>query len=526
MSDTDFAPDTQARLDALFAPWNRADAPGLIVGIRHGEHGEYRRAFGMASLETGVANALSTRMRIGSTSKHMLAALALTLEDEGLIDLDRPIGDYLPQLSAPNAEPTIRQLLQHRGGTRCHIDLGFIAHGMAAPPEGSAWEVLMRQTGRNFPPGSATCYNNGGYHLVSLALARLAGTPLSALLARKLFGPLSMSATSLEPSDHVMIRGAASLHLARQDCRWERGLFPSREMLGEGGVVSTIGDMLAWAAHVRDGLGARLLDLPIEADGSQGNYGLGLIAQTYRGISTFRHAGTVIGGSCEMVCAPQEALDVVILANGAPGASPSLLADQVVDIVLAPLVHPAAVPPPADAFAGWLGDYGSHETGMVYGLEEKGGDLHLRAAKYPAAWPLAAESDGWLTTGATGVSTIRVRPEQDSIRLRFAGSEERLEKLSPAPFDPAIIGRYESAESGLTTVIEKSEHGFAVQFSDHWGISLFDLAPLGGPWLHIRSALDPTQFGASLWFPEGWSGHFLLNSARTRGLAFDRVGCG
>lgn len=526
MSDTVFAPDTKARLDALFAPWNRADAPGLIVGIRHVGYGEYRRAFGMASLETGVANALSTRMRIGSTSKHMLAALALTFEDEGLINLDRPIGDYLPQLSAPNAEPTIRQLLQHRGGTRCHIDLGFIGHGMVAPPEGSAWEVLMRQRGRNFLPGSVTCYSNGGYHLVSLALARLGGASLDALLARKLFEPLNMTATSLEPSDHVMIPGTASLHLARQDGRWERGLFPSLEMLGEGGVVSTIGDMLVWAAHIRGGLGSRLLDLPIEADGSQGYYGLGLMAQSYRGISTFRHAGTVIGGSCEMVCAPQEALDVVILANGAPGLSPSLLADQVVDIVLATLVHPVAVPPPADAFARWLGDYGSQETGMVYALEEKAGDLHLRAAKYPVTWPLAAESGGWLATGATGVGTIRVRPEQDSIRLRFAGSEERLEKLSPAPFDPAIIGRYECAESGLTATIEKSGRGLALQFSDHWGVSTFDLAPLGGPWLHIRSALDPAQFGASLWFPEGWSGHFLLNSARTRGLAFDRVGSG
>lgn len=526
MSDTDFAPDTEAQLDALFGKWNRADAPGLIVGIRHSGYGEYRRAFGLASLETGVANALSTRMRIGSTSKHMLAALALMFEDEELIDLDRPIGGYLPQLCAPNGEPTVRQLLQHRGGTRCHIDLGFIAHGMVAPPEGSAWEVLMRQTGRNFLPGAVTCYNNGGYHLVSLALTRLGGAPLTALLAGKLFGPLSMTATSLEPSDHVMIAGAASLHLPRQDGRWERGLFPSREMLGEGGVVSTIGDMLAWAAHIRGGLGLRLLDLPIEADGSQGYYGLGLMAQTYRGISTVRHAGSVIGGSCEMLCAPQEALDVVILANGAPGLSPSLLADQVVDIVLATRVHPAAVPPPAEAFARSLGDYGSRESGMVYSLEDKAGDLHLRAAKYPVTWPLAAESDGWLATGATGVSTIRVRPEQDSIRLRFAGSEERLEKLSPAPFDAAIIGRYECAESGLTAAIDVSEHGYAIQFSDHWGVSPFDLAPLGGPWLHIRSALDPTQFGASLWFPEGWSGHFLLNSARTRGLVFDRVGCG
>jgi len=63
-----------ARLDELFAPWNRADAPGLVVGVR--QHGEvlYRRGFGLASIEHGVVNTPTTRMRIASISKHITAS--------------------------------------------------------------------------------------------------------------------------------------------------------------------------------------------------------------------------------------------------------------------------------------------------------------------------------------------------------------------------------------------------------------------------------------------------------------------
>src|ERR1700721_3137909 len=61
---------TAQQLDELFAPWNRPDQPGFVVGVARKGEVLYRRGFGMASLESAAANTPATRMRIGSTTKH------------------------------------------------------------------------------------------------------------------------------------------------------------------------------------------------------------------------------------------------------------------------------------------------------------------------------------------------------------------------------------------------------------------------------------------------------------------------
>ena len=67
MSD-DTENNLSEQLDALFAPHDRSDAPGLVIGISHAGRTIYRKAAGMASVQHGVANTPSTPMRIGSTS--------------------------------------------------------------------------------------------------------------------------------------------------------------------------------------------------------------------------------------------------------------------------------------------------------------------------------------------------------------------------------------------------------------------------------------------------------------------------
>ena len=89
------------RLDALFAPWNRTDEPGLVVGVVKDGALIYRRGFGMASLESAAANTPATRMRIGSTTKHFTCLLALLLAEEGKLDLDAPIRTYVAELTGP-----------------------------------------------------------------------------------------------------------------------------------------------------------------------------------------------------------------------------------------------------------------------------------------------------------------------------------------------------------------------------------------------------------------------------------------
>ncbi len=525
------------QIDRLLSRWDSTHAPGLVVAIAQRGCTLYRRAFGMASLEAHVANSPSTRMRIGSTSKHFLALLALLLQEEGCLDLDAPIDAYVPELTGVNARPTVRQLLQHRGGTRCHVDLGFIGHGAFAPPPGCALATLRRQQGCNFPPGTAMIYNNGGYHLASLAVSRVSGRPLSSVLEQRVLRPLRMSATELVPSDYLITPGMAGLHVPSPDGGWSRGIFSSHEVLGEGGIVSTVDDMLVWAAHLRshDRFGApeswRQLTAPAaERDGTPGYYGLGIMAASYRGVPVLRHAGGVMGGASEMISAAESELDIVILSNGAREASPVLLANRVMDILLEDQLGPAAVPPAAAPLEGRLGDYGSRHSGMVYGLEQENGAVMLRVAKYPAAMGLELMPDGSWETGLTGLGKIKVSltPGGEDIAIEFAGLRERLSRLHPDTA-PAFSGnltaeRFCSEESGIEAQILDTGAGLIMRTRDQWGSAEFDLLPIDAHWAHLRSRPDPSHFGAVMYIPPDKNGQsFILNSARTRNLVFNRV---
>lgn len=199
----------QARLaavDALFAPFGRTDAPGCVVGIALGGRVVYRKAFGLASVQHGVANTPRTRMRIGSTSKHFTCLAALLLAEEGKLDLDAPASVALPDLTLPTLRgmPTLRQFMHHTSGWRCALDLAMLGNGMALMPTGWMPAAAARQQGVNFAPGTGQIYNNVGYHLLSMAIDRAAGMPLEAFLRERVFVPLGMDDTEGIPSDHTV----------------------------------------------------------------------------------------------------------------------------------------------------------------------------------------------------------------------------------------------------------------------------------------------------------------------------------
>ena len=87
-----------AALDALFQAVNRTDSPGLAVGVAVDGRVVFRRAYGMASLEQRVANTPSTKLRIGSVSKHFTCLAVMLLAEEGRLDIDVPVTTWLPEL--------------------------------------------------------------------------------------------------------------------------------------------------------------------------------------------------------------------------------------------------------------------------------------------------------------------------------------------------------------------------------------------------------------------------------------------
>ncbi|HEX4199036.1 MAG TPA: serine hydrolase domain-containing protein [Caulobacteraceae bacterium] len=523
------------QLDAIFAPWNRTDEPGLVVGVVKDGALVYRRGFGMASLETGAANTPKTRMRIGSTSKHFTCLLALLLAEEGKLDLDAPIRTYLPELAGPGGEPTLRQLVQHRGGSRCYLDLGFIGHGMGVPPQGAALEAQARQSGRNFAPGTAMIYNNGGYHLVSIAIERIGGAPFEEQLKTRLFDVVGMPDTASIPSDHDITPGIATMHVPGRN-GWRRGLFPSDEVRGEGAIVSTVDDMLRWMAHLRarDRFGspetwAALTELPRYADGSLGVYALGLMVDRYRGLRIIHHAGGVMGGSSQMLTLPDDGVDVIVIANGGRDANPVRLAEQVVDIVLADRVGPETPTIPAEEFKPMLGDWWSPQTGMIYSLLDEAGVLKLGIAKSAMGSPLVRADDGRLVSPAGGMGEIALEPAGDRLKIRFGGETADYRRLVEDPADAAAFaaaaaGRYESADAGATATIEPQDDRLALHIADGHGAARASLVVLAPTLAHAKPR-SPTGFHStvSLLVEDGAPVGFRLDSPRTRNLEFRRV---
>jgi CubicO group peptidase (beta-lactamase class C family) len=524
------------QLDALFAPWNRTDEPGLAVGVAKDGELIYRRGFGMASLETASAITPKTRMRIGSTSKHFTCLLALLLAEEGKLDVDQPVRTYIPELSGPGGEPTLRQLMQHRGGSRCYLDLGFIGHGMNVPPLGRALALQVRQQGRNFAPGAAMIYNNGGYHLTSIAIERAGGAPFEAQLKTRLFDVVGMPDTVSLPSDHVITPGVATMHTPSRDGTWRRGLFPSDEVRGEGAIVSTVDDMLRWTAHLRArnrfgsaATWAAMTERPRYDDGSLGSYALGLMVGDYRGRPIVHHSGGVIGGTAQMLTFPNDGLDVMILANGGRAADVVRLAQQVADIVLAGRLGPETPAVQAETFKPLLGDYWARENRMIYSLMDDGGVLKLGMGKSAVGVPLLSAADGGLVCPAGGIGEVSVKPDGAGLQIRFGDETLAYERLSPADgdaeaFAAAAAGRYVSDDADTLATIAPDGERLALSLSDGFGRVTAPLKALSPSVAYSRppGAMSVFRTTLSLDIEGGRTTGFRLNTPRTRNLVFTR----
>jgi D-aminopeptidase len=408
---------------------------------------------------------------------------------------------------------------------------------MSVPPRGAALAAQVRQSGRNFDPGTAMIYNNGGYHLVSIAIERVGGAPFEEQLRTRLFDPVGMPDTASVPSDHDITPGIATMHTPGRGGRWRRGLFPSEEVRGEGAIVSTVDDMLRWMAHLRarDRFGSAatwsaMTTMPVYADGSLGVYGLGLIVNEYRGLRTVQHSGGVMGGTSQMLTMPDDGLDVIIMANGGRDANPVRLAEQVVDIVLADRVGAEIPTVPAEDFKPMLGDWWSPKTGMIYSLLDEKGVLKLGIAKALGGQPLVRADDGRLISPAGGIGEIALEPAGERLSIRFGGESADYERLGDDAADQAAFaavaeGRYRSPDAGATATIEPKDDQLALNVSNGFGEVRSVLAAMG-PTLALakpRSSSPGFQAAISLIVEDGKPVGFHLNTPRTRNLEFRRV---
>ncbi|HWU78409.1 MAG TPA: serine hydrolase domain-containing protein [Rhodanobacter sp.] len=525
-----------SRLDDIFDTLDSASAPGGSVAVEIDGSVIYGRGFGLASIESGLANTPRTRGRIGSITKQFTCLSAMLLAEDGLLDVDAPLQRWIPELHPELPPITVRQAMNHTAGLRCWVDLVMITSGMLANfPESELLPLIARQRGVQFEPGSRFLYSNTGARLLTLLIERISGKSYEAFLRERIFAPLGMWDTCLPHSEYAMLPALACPHIATGQ-GFRRGMMPST-VRGEGGLVSTAHDLMRWTTFLRNphiGSAAtwrEMLKSVHFPHGGDGTYGLGLVDESHRGTRVLHHAGAVLGANAQMLVAPEHKLGVAILVNRSD-ISATELGWKVLDTLLGEKLMPVA--PPAAGTADIAGFYVHAESGRTLALDVINERLCFdHQSQYT---PLTTDGDAFVLN-QIGFAATRLKVmgegsdavvllEQPDSALQF----DRMTPLDNLPYLQRMSGRYFNAETDTEVRIHadgpaqfeiRGPYGRSLwrlealdidsrsegDFPEFWLMRPLDLAPVR--WVAMRLVVrDGTVQAVEINTPRTWALHF------------------
>ena len=267
--------------DIVEAAVARGDAPGVVAAVARGDQ-IYVKAAGVMAVG-GPPMRPDTLFRISSTTKPITAAAVLSLADDGLLDLNGPVDDLLPELAGrrvlrrpdgpledtvPARRPvTVRDLLTFTWGFGMEGGMfmgpapwpivtaveerelcSFGPPQPAATPDPDTWLARLGELPLLAQPGERWLYSTGSQVLGVLA-ARAAGAPFGDVMRERVFGPLGMRDTAFHAGEAGRLATAYENRDGRltvtdpPDGQWSR---PPRFPDGAGGLVSTAADLLAF----------------------------------------------------------------------------------------------------------------------------------------------------------------------------------------------------------------------------------------------------------------------------------------
>ena len=304
----------------------RTGTPGVQIAVVQEGRLVYERAFGVADIESGRPATTRTLFRIGSLTKMITAATVLELVAAGQLDLQAPIGRYVPEIAARGVgRVTTHQLLTHTAGWRDQ------ATPWGRMGEGALGEVFREVTDTLFiaAPGERFAYSNPGYSMVGYVVERAGGARFAAQVERRVLRPAGMLRSTFRPLE-VMTTDFSQGHAgaAAMAPTVVRPFTENTAQWAAGFLLSTAGELARFAQLLMDGGsidGQRVLaptTVPQLTTGqvalpqdSSARYGYGLIIGTRDGVRRWRHAGGIPGFLSTITLWPDQRAAVIVLGN-------------------------------------------------------------------------------------------------------------------------------------------------------------------------------------------------------------------
>jgi CubicO group peptidase (beta-lactamase class C family) len=317
------------------------EVPGCAVGvIRNGEI-LLSSGFGTKELGADAPVTSKTLFQIGSTSKSFTAAAVASLVDEGIIEWDRPLRDYIPGFAMHDPVATerigVRDVLSHRSGLPRHefVWLGQADRTRAELVRRLRYLPLSKDIRQKFQ------YANLGYVTAGHLIEVVSGQSWDEYILTRLLKPLGMDRSNVSVSETLRDDDHSRAHERRGERIVEIPYRDLAHVAPAGGINSCSDDMLA---YLRMQLGADdrevvsreaiaethrpQIVLPEDRtfpESTRSAYGLGWTVGEYRGHRIVEHGGGIDGFLTECMMLPDDGIGVIVLTNFWSGMGPSVV---------------------------------------------------------------------------------------------------------------------------------------------------------------------------------------------------------
>ncbi len=331
---------------------------GINMSIYKPQTGIWLGASGKSDLYNHIDLQVCNQSRVGSTVKMFTATIILKLAEEGKLNLDDPVSNYLTAdyiNKIENAEiATIRQLLQHSSGIYNYIqNLEFQTASLNNLIKEWKADDLMKYAYHKkayFKPGEDVIYSNTNYILLGLLIEQIEGKPLYQVFDEKIIHPLQLNNTQFagkNPVPNGIVKGYVDFYSnfnvieSTYYSGWDY-------YTADGGLISNPYDMNVFFRALMNGqvINSNSLNqmlswktpktkddtyFPIE-------YGLGIFKiETSKGVA-YIHSGDAIGYYASMIYFPSDQTTIVYACNSNYGKLDEFISsknavDQIIHLV-------------------------------------------------------------------------------------------------------------------------------------------------------------------------------------------------
>jgi CubicO group peptidase (beta-lactamase class C family)/D-alanyl-D-alanine dipeptidase len=326
--------------------------PSIAVALVDGQQTVWAEGFGWADPDRNVRATAQTVYRAGSVSKLFTDLGVMRLVEQGRLDLDAPVANYIPDFHPHNpfGKPvTLRELMSHRSGLVREPPVGhyFDDH----PPALAEVVHSLNETTLVYPPGTHTKYSNAGITVVGYVLQQVSGQPFADGLQQSVLDPMGLTASGFEPTPELT-RDLAQAQIWTYDGRFfpapsfQIGIFPA------GSLYTTVTDLARFESVLfADGrspggqvIGKTTLDemwTPQFATAQNpSRFGIGFVLGKLAGHRMVGHDGAIYGFATTIEALPDDNLGAVAVATlDSSNAVTDHIASEALRLMLAARVH-------------------------------------------------------------------------------------------------------------------------------------------------------------------------------------------